>query len=125
VTNTSSGNVTGGSLVEGCSVTINNAEGIEADGLGDTIVNNRALDNSLTFGNAEIYAHGTLDTVENNRARNSYGGHIGFYIDGSGSQVFGNSSSAQTGYYISGSCGCDVGTISTAAAATNPRGNID
>jgi hypothetical protein len=112
--------------IERCDVTNNGAEGIKVTGASNKVARSHAVDNAGAVGGcAQIWVVGTKTLVEDNTAEYA-GAECGIYLDGASTSsiVVRNVVRGPATDYFTGCGSCDVGTITTAAAATNPQGNV-
>ncbi len=123
------------SVVDGCLITGNAAQGLKTVGSNNRITNNHVNGNATSTGCAGIWVAGLGTVVEGNTAESSGFEGCPFFIDGvagtcgiacaAGSIITKNIAHGGAPNFFNG-CGgaCDVGPIGTAAAAASPWANI-
>jgi len=119
--------VTGGySVVEDCTVSFNNAQGLKVDGDANRISRNQLSGNASSFGCADLWVVGAGNVIEENTAVFGGGDTCMFYVDSTASRTIMYRNVAQGGLYnyTNLSSGSDIGPLGSAGSATSPWANI-
>jgi hypothetical protein len=114
------------SVVRDCTVSQNAAQGIKVLGVGNRIAGNHVIGNNTTDGCADIWIVGPANVVEDNTAGFGSIDSCTYYLESSATGSILHRNVAQGGVpnYVSFCGACDIGPISSAAAATSPWANI-